>query len=509
VVKPADLAGRADFRIGPLLISPPRRRVEGPAGTAQVEPVAMQVFLLLLDAAGKVVTRDDLFEAGWGGAVVGDDSLNRAINRVRRIAAETGPGLFEIETIPRTGYRVTGDILDAGGIDGGQNAGPPRPAVSRRLMLGAAGAAGVAAIAGGGFWSMRRSEADRRFNQLVASAEQALLFDERNRGLRLMRSAVDLRPDDAAALGLLAYTLVGKTGGSENPGETLAADQYAREALKLDPKEPFARLTQLSLQRSMLDLAATEDRLRNILASAPHNVNVMRQLWDLCQSAGLSRRSAELNERGLNLEPLTPATNYPRAQLLWILGRNAEADRVIDRAIELWPDHRWVRFARFMIYAYTDRPRAALAMLDSDKTAPQSFKPEAIALWRISLTAFDQRSSASIAAARAANLDAARRDPSLSSQAILTLASLDETDAAFEVANGLLVYRQAIARAPKSGHVEPTARSTAWRFTPWLFTPPAAAMRADPRFEELCQGTGLTEYWAKRGVTPDYQLGLT
>ena len=507
MVKPADLAGRADFRIGSLLVSPSRRRVDGPGGTAQVEPVAMQVFLLLLDAAGTVVTRDDLFEAGWGGAMVGDDSLNRAINRVRRIAAEAGPGLFEIETIPRTGYRLTGDIL--GDVDRSQSEVLPRPVISRRLMLGSVSAAGVAAIAGAGFWSLRRAEADRRFDQLIESGEQALLFDERDNGLRLLRSAVQLRPDDATALGLLAYTLVGRTRGSEMPRDLLAADQHARAALKLDPNEPYARLTQVTLQRSMLDVAGNEDQLRHILVSAPDNVSVMRQLWDLNQSVGLSRRATALNERGLRLEPLTPATNYPRAQLLWILGRNAEADRVIDRAVEMWPEHRWVRFARFMIYAFTDRPGAARAMLDSAKTAPQSFKPEAIALWRVSLTAFDQRSSSSIAAARAANLDAARRDPSLSSQAVMALATLGETDAAFEVANSLLVYRDAVARTPDGNRVEPVASSTAWRFTPWLFTPPVAALRADPRFEALCQGTGLTDYWAKRGVKPDYQLGIT
>ena len=31
-------------------------------------------------------------------------------------------------------------------------------------------------------------------------------------------------------------------------------------------------------------------------------------------------------------------------------------------------------------------------------------------------------------------------------------------------------------------------------------------MRADPRFLELCDGTGLTAYWRARGIKPDYQL---
>src|SRR5690349_4637407 len=113
MLKVADLAGRPDFTAGPLQVSPARRLIEGPAGRAQVEPIVMKVFLLLLDAAGSVVTRDELFGHAWGGVFVGDDSLNRAITRVRKIASQTAPGLFEVETIPRTGYRLTGNIMAA------------------------------------------------------------------------------------------------------------------------------------------------------------------------------------------------------------------------------------------------------------------------------------------------------------------------------------------------------------------------------------------------------------
>src|SRR6185369_3005268 len=112
MLKLADLAARPDFRIGPLTVSPARRLVEGPGGQANVEPLIMQAFLLLIDAGGKVVTRNELFDQLWGGVMVGDDSLNRAIAKVRRIGAEVAPGFFEIETIPRTGYRLTGEILE-------------------------------------------------------------------------------------------------------------------------------------------------------------------------------------------------------------------------------------------------------------------------------------------------------------------------------------------------------------------------------------------------------------
>ena len=44
------------------------------------------------------------------------------------------------------------------------------------------------------------------------------------------------------------------------------------------------------------------------------------------------------------------------------------------------------------------------------------------------------------------------------------------------------------------------------RMTQWLFTPPVAIMRADPRFLKLCGEFGLTDYWRARHVRPDYQV---
>ena len=70
-----DLANRSDFSVGSLRVSPARRSLAGPGGSAAVEPIVMKVLLMLFDAAGNVVTRDDLFASAWGGVFVGDDSL--------------------------------------------------------------------------------------------------------------------------------------------------------------------------------------------------------------------------------------------------------------------------------------------------------------------------------------------------------------------------------------------------------------------------------------------------
>jgi hypothetical protein len=177
--------------------------------------------------------------------------------------------------------------------------------------------------------------------------------------------------------------------------------------------------------------------------------------------------------------------------------------------MQYWPSHRFVRYARFTIFAYAGRPRAALAMLEKPETAPQNFSPAMISLWRVTLAAFDRQSPASIAAARRANIDASKRDLTLTTQAVQALSMLGDVDSAFDVANDVLVFRRSSGLRSQSASNRPPVKSTAWRFAPWLFTPPTAAMRADPRFKAICDEIGLTEYWAKRGIRPDYQLGIT
>jgi len=504
MLKLSDLALRSDLQLGPMLVSPSRRLLEGPGGHAHLEPLIMQVFLLLLDAGGKVVTRNELFDQCWGGVIVGDDSLNRAIAKVRRTSAHVAPGLMEIETIPRTGYRLTGEILELLNRDPAAN--PVTPAlqpISRRRLVGG-GAAAAAALGAGGFWLFRSRE-DREFRELLDRGEDAqATSDPDSHPAEYFRKAVALRPSDAKAQGGLAYAAALRTDDGQ-PDRTRTALQEAESAataaLALDPNEPNAQLAQVMLQSTSLDLFGTEDRLRRILASNPSSINAMKQLWNLLQCAGRSQEALALVERSLAIKPLASGSHYPRAQLLWITGRTAEADRVIARAMQYWPTHRFVRFARFIIFAFTNRPRAALAMIEKPETAPQNYSQEAIALWRVSLSALDQRTAASISAARKANLDAVESDLRLTSQAALVMSALGEIDTAFEIANAFFAVGG--PNESRRGANAPV-KSTAWRFAPWLFTPPIASMRADPRFQSLVEGIGLSDYWKARNVRPDY-----
>ena len=66
----------------------------------------MQVLVVLQQAAGRVVPRDDLIARCWEGRIVGEDAINRVIWRLRRFSEADGGANVTIETVPKVGYRL-------------------------------------------------------------------------------------------------------------------------------------------------------------------------------------------------------------------------------------------------------------------------------------------------------------------------------------------------------------------------------------------------------------------
>lgn len=99
----------------------------------------LALFALLVDEAGRDVDKDRLLEAGWPGRVVHENSLAKAISRLREAMGADGKLL---ETVHGVGYRL------AAGTEA--ESPPVETAVpaARRPMLVVAGAFGVVAAAG-------------------------------------------------------------------------------------------------------------------------------------------------------------------------------------------------------------------------------------------------------------------------------------------------------------------------------------------------------------------------
>lgn len=506
------LARRADFRLGAAEVRPSLRTVEGPGGTATLEPRVMQVLLAFADADGAVLTRDDLFRICWNGILVGDDSLNRAIAEVRRVARATDSG-FGIETIPRIGYRLTGGASADTDSDPAQPSAdapsPPRAAATRRWVM----AGGAAAVAGAlGLWVATRPQEDPRVTELLKRAKQARLDGLRSgdeQAVVLLREAVAIEPDNAAAWGLLAVAhsrMLDVAPPDQAAAAVRAVEQAAARALALDPREPNGLWAQASLRYSLDDWVTTERKWLEIAAIDPSNTAAILSLTYFLQSVGRSRDSWTWNERHVALEPMAPGPQWRRALKLWILGRSREAILLVDRALELWPRHPLVRNAALVIFAFTDRVRSAILLVDEERARPTTLTPPAAALWEVLLKALDTRAPADIAAARDAALAAAPRAPGLAAYGSMALAALDEVDAAFRICEGFLLRRGPLAAPERRGEVKNLVNDPTWRETQWLFVPVTASLHADPRFDTLCEGIGLSRYWRQRGIQPDYKL---
>jgi DNA-binding winged helix-turn-helix (wHTH) protein len=521
MLKLTDLALRSDLQLGPMLVSPSRRLVEGPGGYVHVEPLIMQVFLLLLDAGGKVVTRNELFDQCWGGVYVGDDSLNRAILRVRRTGAQVAPGLFEIETIPRTGYRITGEILrelgnDAVSADARAAGAPP---VSRRVLIGSGAA--LAAVGGAaGLWWLNRPRSDPRFDALMqvgSEAERHVDFDI-PKSRHALEQAVRMRPDSARAWGLLAFVrsisvdilisgdkLIPRPASPAQRALAIAkAQDTARRALAMNPKEPNGLLAMFELQGSTLDWFTRDQRIRQVISLDPTHMFALLELISLTQSLGMNRESWDLNERALAIDPMSPDLLCRRALKHWIAGRVTDADNVIDLVRDRWPDYPFGWWVQFLILATTGRAPAASAMLD--RANSDWMPPPSVNLWKACLPALGEATPAAVAKARQACLEGSKVAGELAAYSVMILSGLKQVDAAFEVAIGFLLWRGQVVRGSRPPPKD-LGTDNGWRAgVQWLFTPPCAALRADPRFMEICDGIGLTDYWRRRGVKPDYML---
>lgn len=105
ITREVDLATSGDFQLGTLQVQPSTLQVSSGDSSRTIEPRVMQVLVALAGSRGSVVSRDALIDACWGGRAVSEDAINRSIAKVRRLGEEYDA--FEIETIPRVGYRLS------------------------------------------------------------------------------------------------------------------------------------------------------------------------------------------------------------------------------------------------------------------------------------------------------------------------------------------------------------------------------------------------------------------
>jgi DNA-binding winged helix-turn-helix (wHTH) protein len=81
----------------------------------KLERIPMELLLLLIDAQGGVVSRDQILEKIWGKDVFldTDNSINTAIRKIRRVLKDDPEQPRFVQTVVGRGYRFIAAITEA------------------------------------------------------------------------------------------------------------------------------------------------------------------------------------------------------------------------------------------------------------------------------------------------------------------------------------------------------------------------------------------------------------
>ena len=510
------LAQEPPFRLGDLLVDPARRRLSRGERAVILEPRVMQVLVLLAQAQGAVVSRDELIERCWGGRIVVENAIHRVISRIRQVMTELGLEGFEIETITKVGYRLA---VPPGS---GPRHDPPLPwptlereplaaaepssPMRRRLVIG--GAAAVVAV-GAGTWLWTRQAGHVPVPEAVELhrrgqlAQRQAVPEQVRQAIAFFRQATELDPLYAEAWGglALAYRHVLEGFSSSDVGHLPSAiESAARRALALDPDNADAQVALALILPYFRNWQAIERDLLRIEQRHADHWFVQAQLGLVRYEVGRWRDGLPHTERQLRIEPFILIPRISQARALWSLGRLHEAEAVLDAALARWNGHFLPWGLKYAFLLSTGRPAAAAAFATQPELRPEHLRPNGVEA-RVTLARAVERRGEADVAASLADL----RQQSASIDSVITTAPtfvlLGRHDLALAALERYFFGGPAGELGPA---VAPPGRHDR-RYSSFMFMPPMAPLWRDPRFAAVLERSGLERYWRETGTRPDFR----
>jgi hypothetical protein len=231
-----------------------------------------------------------------------------------------------------------------------------------------------------------------------------------------------------------------------------------------------------------------ERLLRQGLAIDPDWPHANGFLGNLLTEVGRLQEASVHYQRAAAANPLSGGLSWSGQSAVGLvnIGRNDLADQAVADIRRLWAndDSDGWRI-RFEIALAERRWDAGLALLDDRAGIPQRISPATLAAYRAFVLAAKAGTPQRLEAERRELVALGSRSPG--SFPIRGLAALGFADDAF-----MLIQRRS------------DAELAATTLTYFLFTPPLASLRRDPRFMRLAARLGLITYWRAAGVQPDF-----
>src|SRR3984957_18581458 len=103
-----------DFEFDRFRVRPHRRQLLADGAPVELGTRAFDVLMVLLEARGQLVTKDELLDRVWPGTVVEENNIQVQISALRKALGEDRNLIL---TVPLRGYRFTGSVRVVKGGD--------------------------------------------------------------------------------------------------------------------------------------------------------------------------------------------------------------------------------------------------------------------------------------------------------------------------------------------------------------------------------------------------------
>lgn len=234
-----DAENRGAYRFGRFSLDVRERRL---SRDGEVIPLRLKVFdtlRVLVENAGRLVTKQELLDSVWPGTIVEENNLNHNVSVLRKALGEQATGQQYIETVPRVGYRFVAPVETVAletdsaaspgpdGIDHADEASAadetPPPWRRARFLLAAMAVAAVVALLSLSWWLSSRGHPTLTDKDAVVIADFANTTGD---------EVFDGTLRHAVAVGL-----------GQSPFINILSDERMRQTLRYSGRSPDERVT--------------------------------------------------------------------------------------------------------------------------------------------------------------------------------------------------------------------------------------------------------------------------
>jgi DNA-binding winged helix-turn-helix (wHTH) protein/tetratricopeptide (TPR) repeat protein len=293
------------YRFGPFQLDVRERRL---SRNSEVIPLRLKVFdtlCVLVENAGRLVTKQELLDTVWPDATVEENNLNHNISVLRKALGDKATGQQYIETVPRVGYRFVALVETAepatgadqpSATDATQPSSPSRPWRAGLVLLGVAAATAIAFVAAMS-WSPDRTSGR---TAALTDKDSVLIADFAN------------TTGDEVFDGTLRRAVAVELG--QSPFLNVVSEERVREALRYSGRSPDDRVTR-DLAREIAQRQGIKALLLGSIASLGRHYVITLEAVSAASGETIAREHSEAESRERILIRLSEAATRLREKL--------------------------------------------------------------------------------------------------------------------------------------------------------------------------------------------------